>query len=808
MMRNNIILAFRNITRNKAYSLLNIAGIGLGTAAFLLILQFISMEKSYNGFHQNLGQLHRLVYTSADGNSWPEMEPGMGPLIKEKFAQVQDFCRYESGIAQGVVKINTPEADPFRETGIGYADGNFFRFFSFPVLAGNASDFDQPFTVFLSKLTAEKYFGATNPIGQSVLLYNQFGEGAFRVVGVFETLPNSDIRYDMVFSLSTLAIPSYVKDNDWASINNLSSQYIQTMVKLAPGTALSPLENQMNQLRHTKIPEQDGVELHLQKMAAMHLPQSLSDPFPSFGNLKYVYVLGLVAMLIVFMAWFNYVNLSTAQALKRASEIGIRKIIGASRASLIQLYLTESLLMNLLGCSLALLLVVLLQPVFNQLIQQELALSSIQWNSITLAGIAILFCGAFFSGWYTALVITRYQPLAVLKNKATGTGKSSGIRKYLVVAQFAISIGLVLSTFIIYRQLQFMQDSSLGISIDKLLVVRGPSVGKDSSYANRQSAFVSGLEANPQVKQFSLTGSIPGSYYNFRTAGFSQPGSVKGVEQKSFAFAIVDHRYLPTYSIQLVAGRNFTPAEAAVEWNQNDKVLLNERAITELGFKSPEEAVSTRITWDERSLQILGVVKNYHHTGLQNAIDPIIFYPQINNVYYSIRLGPGDVKQQMARVETLFKESFPNNPFEYFFADEQFNRQYLTEAKYGALFTTASVWAILIACLGLFGLTTYSIRARTREIGIRKVLGASVADITRLLSLDFVKLVLVAGLIACPIAWWAMQNWLTNFAYKISIPWWLLPAAVLVALFIAVATISIQTIKTALSNPIKALKTD
>jgi putative ABC transport system permease protein len=808
MLRNNIVLAIRNITRNKAYSLLNITGIALGTSAFLLILQFVSREKSFNTFHKNLHQLHRLVYTSPDGSSWPEMEPGIGPLIKEQFPKIQDFCRYESGIAQGVVKINDPGADPFRETGIGYADGNFFSFFSFPLLAGNAADLEQPFTVFVSNKTAKKYFGNKSPIGQSILLYNQFGEGTFKVAGIYDIPDNSDIQYDMVFSLATLAVPSYVKDNDWAAIGNLSSQYIQTMVNLSPGTDLTLLEKQLNELRHSKIPEQDGTKLHLQKMSAMHLPDSFNDPFPSFGNLKYVYVLGLVAILIVFMAWFNYVNLSTAQALKRANEIGIRKIIGASRASLIQLYLTEAMLMNLLGAGLALLLVLFIQPVFNNLIQQELSLSSIKWNNITITGIGILLTGAIFSGWYTALVITGYQPLTVLKNKSTGSSASSVVRKYLVVAQFAISIGLVLSTFIIYKQLQYMQDSALGMTIDKLLVVRGPSVGKDSSYANRKSAFISGLESNPQVQQFSLTGSVPGSYYNFRTAGFSQPGSNKGVEQKSFAFAIVDHRYLPTYSIDLVAGRNFTPAETSVEWNQNDKVMLNERAVKELGFKSAEEAIFTRISWDERSLQVLGVVKNYHHTGLQNAIDPIIFYPQTNNVYYSIRLGSGRIQEQIAKLETLFKQSFPNNPFEYFFADEQFNRQYITESKYGALFTTASFWAILIACLGLFGLTTYSIRARTREIGIRKVLGASVSDITTLLSLDFIKLVLVAGLIACPIAWWGMQNWLTNFAYKIEIPWWLLPFAVVVALFIAVGTISIQTIKTALSNPIKALKTD
>jgi putative ABC transport system permease protein len=235
---------------------------------------------------------------------------------------------------------------------------------------------------------------------------------------------------------------------------------------------------------------------------------------------------------------------------------------------------------------------------------------------------------------------------------------------------------------------------------------------------------------------------------------------------------------------------------------------MNERAIEELGFTSPEEALSKRVTWDERTLQVIGVVKNYHHTGLQQAIDPIIFYPQNNNVFYSIRLAPGNTRQQLKHLETTYRENFPNNPFEYSFADEQFNRQYLTETKYGTLFTTAAVWAILIACLGLFGLTNYSIQSRRKEIGIRKVLGAGIPDITALLSGDFIKLVLIAGLFACPVAWWAMHHWLENFAYRITIPWWLLPIAVAVALGIALATISIQTIRTAITNPIDALKSE
>lgn len=808
MLRTNLILAFRHLTRNKVYSVLNIAGIALGTAAFLLILEFISTEKSYNLFHEEEASMYRLVYSNTEGSYWPEMEPGIGPLIKEKIPAIASYCRYESGIAQGVVKVNNPEAAPFRESAIGYVDGNFFQFFSFPVTAGNASALHEPFTVFLSAAAAAKYFPNQNPLGQTLLLYNQFGEGSFKVSGIYTIPENSDINYDMVFSLATLAAPSYLNGNGWASINNLSSQYIQTMVKIVPGNTPAAIERQLNSVRQSRIPELDGTLLHLQALRHMHLPSGFDDRYPTYGNLRYIYVLGLVAILILCMAWFNYVNLATAHAIKRAHEIGIRKIIGASRAALVRLYLTESITINLLAFSLALLLVYLIQPFFNSIIQKQLSLTSIRWNSSTLIGTLTFIAGILLSGWYTALVITRLQPLAVLKNRLAKSGKGTAIRKLLVVTQFAISIGLVLSTFVIYQQLRFMQNSDLGMNIEKMVLLKGPSIGRDSSYAARKTSFLQAIESNPQVQDFTVTGSVPGSYYNFRTAGFSQPGSLESVKQKSFAFSVIDHRYLPTFRIPLVAGRNFTSAETAVEWNENDRVLMNERAIEELGFTSPEEALSKRVTWDERTLQVIGVVKNYHHTGLQQAIDPIIFYPQNNNVFYSIRLAPGNTRQQLKQLETTYRENFPNNPFEYSFADEQFNRQYQTETKYGTLFTTAAVWAILIACLGLFGLTNYSIQSRRKEIGIRKVLGAGIPDITTLLSRDFIKLVLIAGLFACPLAWWAMQHWLENFAYRITIPWWLLPIAVVVALGIALATISIQTIKTAIANPIDALKSE
>ncbi len=310
------------------------------------------------------------------------------------------------------------------------------------------------------------------------------------------------------------------------------------------------------------------------------------------------------------------------------------------------------------------------------------------------------------------------------------------------------------------------------------------------------------------VKDYALSGSVPGNWYNFSTAGFTQPGSKAGDELKSYSFAIIDNHYLNTYQIALHAGRNFTEQEASVKWEDNSKVLMNEKAIAELGFASAEDALKTRIQWDERQLEIIGVVKDYHHTGLQRAIDPIIFYPQTNGAYFTIRLAPGNLQANIAKLETLYKSYFAGNPFEYFFSDENFNKQYITEQQYSRIFTTASIWAILIACLGLFGLTTYTIQARTREIGIRKVLGASAISITSLISKDFLKLVLIAFVIASPVVGWAVNKWLQDFAYQVPMNGWVFVLAGVLALLIALATIGLQAIKAAMANPVKSLRSE
>jgi len=808
MIRNYFKIAFRNLFRNKVYSFINMAGLAMGIAAFLLILEYVSFEKSVNQFHKDLPDIYRIINLDVKGNTWGQVEPGWARRLKQNFSEIKSYCRFNEDIAKGIVKREGARQEIFRETNIAYADGNFFDFFTFDLVKGDKKALLEPKVVFISEKAADKYFGKEDPIGKILTLSNQFGSLPYSVEGIFEIPENSDIRPDMVFSLQTLANPSNLNGNDWADPDNLNSQYIDAFFLLNKDVDIKKLEDKLTKYREAEKRDKDGVKFRLQPLANVHLSDKLNDPYPTTGNVKYVYTLGGIAFLILLIAWFNYINLSTANALKRASEVGVRKVIGATPGNLILQFLGESGLVNALSFVFALLLVSLLQPLFNQLIGKELSLETLGSSYIWAIGLGIFLFGSILSGVYTAYALSNFNPVTVLKGKFAKTAQGAFLRKSLVVAQFSISVSLMLVTIIIYSQLRYMQDQNLGVKTNQLLVVRGPEVDKDSTYKIRKAAFWNDLSGQSYIRDYCLSGSVPGNWYNFSTSGFTQPKSKPGDELKSYSFAIVGDRYLPVYDLKLLAGRNFTPQETNVEWNKNDKVIVNEKAVGQLGFSSPEEAVRTKIKWDERYLEIVGVVKDYHHTGLQKAIDPMLFYPQNSSEYITVSLTTDQMQDKIAKLEKIYKNYFAENPFEYFFVDENFNKQYVSEKQYSQIFTTAAVWALIIACLGLFGLATFTVENRKKEIGIRKVLGASVAGIIGLLSKDFVLLIMIAIAIASPVTYYFMKIWLSDFAYRIDISWWIFAVAGAIAITIALFTMMFQGIKAALMDPVKSLKSE
>ncbi|HOY12019.1 MAG TPA: ABC transporter permease [Saprospiraceae bacterium] len=809
MITNYLKIAWRNLQKNRTSSLINIVGLGIGLATFIFIMEYISLEKSVNQFHSNVDNIYRLLNEDKEGVTWSEVEPGWAQLFKDKQSAIESYCLAEQGIGQGIVQ-NIEKNLSFKEDRIGYASGNFFEFFTFNIIEGNKTDLKTPQTVYLSETTSKKYFGESPAIGKSLTLNNQFGKVNYSVKGIFADIgQESDIQYDMVFSLETLRSAAFLNGNGWADLNNFDSQFINLYVATAPNTNINILEKDINKLRSEVSKEDDGVTFRLQSLKNMHLGTSLGDQLQTYGNLKYIYILSAVAALILLIAWFNYINLSTAASLKRSQEVGIRKTIGASKGQLISLFLAETGLITGIAYSLAFLLVILIQPYFNLLTGKALSLNSLQLSNVWIYAFSALILATFFAGFYTAFVLSNFKPVDTLKGKLKGSGSGQWVRKGLVVSQFSFSILLIIATAVIFLQLKFMKNSELGINTDQMVVVSGPQVGLDSTYQSRKKVFLNYLGQQSFVKEYATSGSVPGKYYNFRTAGFTQPGSKPDDKFKSYAFLIISDQFLSAYGIEIKAGRNFTYQECDVEWNDNSKVLINEQALSSMGFANAEDAMQKGIQWDERHLDIIGVTADYHHTNLKNAIDPIIYYPQLNGQYYSVRLTPENLSCKLSSLEREYKSVFPGNPFEYFFTDEAFARAYSEEEQYGQIFTIASLLAIFIACLGLFGLATFVVETRTKEIGIRKVLGASVSGIVSLLSKDFVILVVISLVIAAPVAFYLMVNWLKNFEFKVEINWVLLfilvgISVVMVSLF----TVAIQAIKTANAKVTKSLRAE
>ncbi|QMW03119.1 ABC transporter permease [Spirosoma foliorum] len=808
MLLNYLKIAFRNLSKNRVFSLINIAGLALGIAAFVLILEYISFEKSYNQFHQNLANTYRILLQHPDGKSDDYVPSAIATALKKQFSEVKAACRIAS-VQQGVVTVpetgSAQAVRSFRETNSLSADGDFFRIFSFPLVAGSSSLY-QPNTVAISQTKAKAYFGAENPIGKILTLNSQFGKLPYTIVGVFADVPaNSDLQFDIVYSLSTLDNEANRNGNDWVRLDRWEGSFSQTMILLDPQADPVAFEAKANQLISKARPKTAEIT-QLQPLTYIHLGDGLSDARPTSGKVGFVYMLGGIAFLILVIAWLNYINLSTAGALKRAKEVGVRKVVGANRGQIIGQFLGESLLLNVLGLGLAILLIALFQSPFNELIDKNLSLTSISQSPLWIVGAGAVLLGAIASGSYAAFALSRFPVISIVKNAFVRSGQGVRVRQTLVVFQFSISIVLMVATVVLYRQLAFMQSQDLGINVKQLLVIKGADVGADSARRAGKTTFRNELASLPYVNEYCNSGSVPGGWYNFNSDGVTRLNPVPGDEKKEYAFTYSDDRFLPTYGIKLVAGQNFTPDMCAKGTDAN-RVLINEKAVKSLGFASAQEAVGQKIKFGSE-LEVIGVIHDYHHQSLQQAIQPLIIYPGYPGSNYTIRLATDNMQAKIGDLEKLYKQLFPGNPFEYYFVDEHYNKQYQTEQQYSSIFSLASGLAILIACLGLFGLAAYATEQRTKEIGVRKVLGASVGSIITLLSGDFLKLVAVAILIASPIAGYAMNNWLQAFAYKIDIEWWMFALAGLLAVGIALLTVSLQSIKAALMNPVKSLRSE
>lgn len=798
--------AIRSIKRNKVFSLINVAGLAIGMAVFLLIAEFVANEWGANRTLTNYDRLYRIsVLEKGEANYY--LPPGYVPALQKNFPDIEAAVLSADGLGNGVVTVtNGNKKEAFKEEDVKYVDGNFIAVFGFKMLKGSASLL-KPQTMAVTERVAKKYFGDADALGKTVEMSNQFGTTTYEITGILPNLPaNMDIRSEIFLSIHTLAAAANRSGNDWADPSTVENGYANIFLLLKPGANPVGLAVSMDKFLQDANPDNKGQSVYLQAFKNLHLGPTIDYPFQTFGSLKFVYMLVLIAGLILLIAWVNYINLSTAQGLQRARETGVRKVLGASRMQLAMRFMSETLLITLVSLVLALAVVQLLQPIFNRFIGLQLSLGILLQPAILLLILSIVLVGSVLAGGYVSLVLSSYKPIHTLKGKLQHSMKSVVLRKGLVVFQFSISIAFIIATIILYKQLNFMQTGNLGMQLDQLLVVQGPTVATEDQ-SERNYTFKNKLAALPFVEKVAGSNNVPGKGYNFSTQGITRLLPSPGDEKKGYNMLIVDQNFFDTYGIAFKQGKAFSEQAAIRSWNNERQVVINERAAESLGFDPGEDVVGKRIKWGEE-FEVMGVVKDYHHLSFRTAIEPVIYLPSVSYGNFTVKLKAENMPSKIAAIEKLYRELFPGNPFDYFFADEAYDKQYEQEKALGGLFIVASIVAVFIACLGLFGLAAYAAQQRVKEIGVRKVLGASVPDIAKLLSIDFVRLVLVAIVIASPIAWWVMHNWLEGFPYRTMISWWVFVAAGLSAIVIAIGTVGILAVKAANANPIQSLRNE
>ena len=821
MIRNLLITALRNLRKNKFFSALNILGLGIGMAVFLLIAQYVHFEKSYENFIPGKENIYRVKLEVYKGNELimasAENYPGAGPALKKELPEVMSFARaYNMGYKNNVIITNeNAKTGPiaFRQRRFLYADSTFLSLMGYQMARGDArTALQEPFTAVISEKYAKMYFGSEDPIEKTLRLRDDdFVNELVKITGVFKDLPNNThLKFDVLFSYNSL----YAR-GEWAAQRYREGwrrKDMYTFVKLQPGTDPKKIEASFPAIVAKYKPElkesQQTNVLGLQPLTDIHLQSDLSEEPEPNGNSRTVLFLGLIGIFVLVIAWINYVNLSTARALERAKEVGVRKVIGAIKSQLIAQFLTEAALVNLLSVLIAFGLAFLFLSSFNTLSGLTLDSSYLTQPWFIILLLWLWLGGSLLSGLYPALVLSSFKPITVLKGKLKNNTRGILLRKTLVVMQFMASIALIAGTFIVYRQVKYMTGRDMGMNIDQVMVIERPGIADTSRtvFFSSIETFKNELKKDPTVQNAAASLTIPGKQREFKVI-VKKYGD--NTDSATVRINSMDYDFLDVFKLKLVAGRNFSKEFPR---DPDTSVVITEKASQLLGYKTPQDAVGKTLIipgfggWKP---VIVGVVNDYHQLSLKKPLDPTILTCSLyDGEYYSLRINTSNLPGTLENVRRSWATAFPGNPFEYFFLDDYFNKQYENERKFEKLFLVFAILAIIIGCLGLFGLSAYTASQRIKEIGIRKVLGASVQDITKMLSTDFLKLVVIAIVIASPLAWWAMNKWLEDFAYRINISWWVFAVAGIVALLIAMLTVSFQAIKAAIANPVKSLRTE
>ena len=809
MIKNYFKTALRFLLKNKTFSFINIIGLAIGTLCCLYIVLYVQDQYGFDKHHKEAGDIYRVttfLKLPGDKHNNSTCSPPIAPAMKRDFPEVKQFTRVIDMSTMGMTQsLLIFKEKSFYEKEAIFVDSTFFDIFTYHFIAGKPTNvLSEPYSVVLLKPVAEKLFGKENPIGKVITIDNSNGRNDFKVNGVVdESLGKSHIHAALFITMNSGGIGEYVRQNNMWAGNNFTNSY----VKLSHGTDVAGLEKkipaflnkygaeQLKQIGMTKV-------LHLQPVSSIHTTTSYEVEISKTISPSFLNILLLIAILIQVIACINFMNLSTARASKRAKEVGVRKVVGAEKQDLIKQFMSESFLLSLIGVLIALPLLVLALPWFNQLTQTDIRLSLFSDYRIWMLLAVIIAVTGIVAGSYPAFYLSAFQAVKVIKGNFTSHISAAGIRRSLVVFQFVLSIILIAGIIVIYSQLNYIEQKDLGFDQKQRLIFSfytNDAKNKMEPFAKdlRQLAGVKAVsEANNYLSRF-----IPNDFGVYLAGG----NQAVAVDAQNIS---TDENFIKANGIKIINGRDFHLYDSG-------KVIVNETLLKRLGL-SAEKAPGTRLysqfgTDPETYVEIAGVMKDFNYNSLHDEIRPFMLMYNPTNYGISRIILAADSKNYqllLGQIENLWRKNLPSVPFEYSFLDEEVQKQYDSEITLSRIINSFTIIAIIISCLGLFGLAAFSAEQRKKEIGIRKVMGASVPGLVQLLSKDFLKLVVIAILLATPISWWAMGRWLQAFTYRISISWWMFAIAGLLAILIAMLTVSFQAIRAAVANPVKSLRTE
>jgi putative ABC transport system permease protein len=816
MFRNYIKIAIRNLWGQKVFSLINIIGLTVGLTCCFLIMLFVRHELSYDQFQANFDRIYRIAYTPRFAGMEQPLAltpPPVSPLLAETFSEVETSARmFRSPATVEVKKSDNQAPVKYDEERFFFADPAILDIFSFEFVQGSPQEaLRDKFSVVLTEKTAARYFGTDNPMGQT-LTYE--GKHPMKVTGIVKDYPdNSHIHPELLANYETM----YATENERARENlpyNWVISHSYTYVLLRPGRSPETVDARFPQFlkAHADAQVADGIDYRLEPMRDFYLRTTAENTPEPVGSLSTLYVFMGIAGLTLLIACINFINLSTARSLKRAKEVGIRKVLGSQKQQLMAQFLGESLLLSTVALIFSFVLIGLLLPVLNSLTDKQLTINYFLNDGwLALAFVAIALGVGLLSGLYPALVVANFQPVVTLKgNFLSGKARGGVLRQTLLGVQFVVSVALIIGTLVMWWQMNFLKNQPLGFDKDFIITanIRNPKItnvfatASDSSY-QRLNTFRNVLLQNPQVEAVTLSSQVLGDGSVRRNV---VPEGRTPEDNLFVSVLAVDYNFADTYGLKIVAGRDFSEQYTT---DKTEAYLINEAAVAQFGWPSPAAAVGKALNVEGRAGRVVGVLKDFHNQSLYAPITSLVMninQPQLN--LFSIKLRPRNMEATLKFVQAEWDKYFPEKSFDYDFLDQNLAQLYDREQRRSTLISYFAGLAILISCLGLYGLVSLVTQQKTREIGIRKVLGASVGSVVLMLSRNFILLVVVAMVIASPIAWYFMQQWLEGFAYKIDMQWWMFAAAGVLVLLIALLTVSFQSVKAALMNPVKSLRSE